>query len=177
MADEMVTPPDLTQPVQALGPQPTPGAPPLFTWEASEYIHHQKPFTWHLGFFAIGAAVAALLYFVLQDWFAVAVVVLMFIALFVYAVRKPDTLRYQISADGIDIGPKHYPYGRFRAFAVMQGAIPNIVLEPLQRFSPPISMYCAPEAVQTIVGHLTKYLPQTEKQSDVIDKLTHYLRF
>jgi hypothetical protein len=150
----------------------------LFSWEASEYIHHQKPLAWHAGFVAVGAAVAGLLYLILRDWFAVAVVVLMFVALFVYAVRKPDTLRYQIGQDGIDIGPKHYDYGRFRAFSVMQGGgIPNIVLDPLQRFSPPISMYCPPEDVQTIVGHLAKFLPQTDKQPDVIDKLTHYLRF
>ena len=151
----------------------------LFNWQASEYIQHQKPAMWYVAFVSVAALVTLGVYLILdQDIFAAIVVALMFIALFVYAVRKPETLAYEINDDGITIGPKHFPYDRFRAFAVMQTTgIPNITFEPLQRFSVPVSMYCAPEDVSKITELLTRFLPRSERQPDFIDKLTHYLRF
>jgi hypothetical protein len=148
------------------------------SWEASEYVQHHKPANWYVGFFAIGIAVSALLYLILQDIFAVGVVALMFVALFVYAVRKPQTLSYAVGPDGLNIGDKHYGYESFRSFSVLETTgVPSIGFEPLQRFSPPISIYCEPAHLDRIVSELAKYLPQADKQPDVIDRLAHYLRF
>jgi hypothetical protein len=42
---------------------------------------------------------------------------------------------------------------------------------------PPISVYFEPQEEATIVELLGRYLPQEDKNQDIIDKLMHKIRF
>jgi hypothetical protein len=148
------------------------------SWEASEYIQHHKPALWYIAFFGIGLVIAGLIYLLLHDWIAISVVVVMFAALFVYGIRKPRTLRYIIHSSGITVGEKSYPFAGFRSFSLTHDqGVPSLTFTPLQRFALPLTVYFAPEDADRIADTLSAHLPYEEHQPDMIDRLSHYLRF
>ncbi len=152
--------------------------PEELSWEASEYIQHHKPTLWYIGFFGIGVVIAGLIYLLLQDWIAITVVVVMFAALFVYGIRKPRTLRYVIHQSGIVVGEKVFPFSGFRSFSLTHDqGVPSITFIPLQRFALPLTVYFAPDDADRIADTLSVHLPYEEHQPDMIDRLSHYLRF
>ena len=148
------------------------------TWEASEYIHHKKSGLWYIALLLAAVILGAILFLVLHDILSIIVLALAVIALGAYAQRKPDVLRYTISDQGLAINERSFSFTEFRSFAVVQdGGIYSIVLDPLRRFMPQISIYFSPDDGQQILDILGRNLPQVEKELDLIDRVTRSLRF
>jgi hypothetical protein len=150
---------------------------PVLSWNASEYVHHEKDPIWFLLF---GAGIAALLsgmYFLLRDVISVIVILLMAVTVMVFANRKPRTLHYELHEDGIVIEGRQYAFRSFKSFSIMQmGIVESIFLEPLERFMPPISIYFDPKDGDIIVNALGNALPARERDPDFVDRLVHRLR-
>jgi len=148
------------------------------SWEASEYLHHDKDYMWMVLLIAVTAFLSAAAYFLLKDLFSVAVIVLLAIAVGIYAYRKPKTLSYQISDDGLHISGRLYPYEQFQSFSIVdEGAVHSIYFEPLKRFMPPISIYYDQENEAHIQEVLSANLPFRQRQLDFTDRLFKRLRF
>ncbi len=148
------------------------------TWEASEYIHHQKSMAWYLALTGATLLLAAILYLILRDVWSLVVMAVMYAAITVYARREPQVLKYSVGAEGIMIGEKHFTYDQFKSFSVMQETgVPSISLDPTQRFMPAVSIYFAPEDGDKIVNELAKFLPHEQKTSSVVDRAMLKLRF
>jgi len=148
-----------------------------FAWQASEYVHHDKGKAWYglLGLVVI--ALLAVAYFTHQ-WLSIAVFAVMAVAVIVYAKKPPRTLTYELSEDGISIDGHDYPFGQFRSFAVMPDLSWHAIdLEPTQRFMPRLTVLFESTDLDAVVGHLSQYLPRVDRQPDVIERLTRYLRF
>lgn len=147
-------------------------------WQASEYIHNEKNFGWYLILFVSTLAVMAVMYLLLKDILSLIVVALMSISLAVYANRKPRLLDYAVNDKGVTIGDKNYSYESFRSFSVMQdGAMENIVLDPLQRLMPPITVYFEQADADRIIDTLSAYLPHEDKELDWVDRFAKRIRF
>jgi len=156
----------------------TPDLPSLFSWEASEYVAHQHGVLWYLTVLGVTAALVAFLVLVLREWLSASVVVLMVIALVIYAHRAPRTLRYSLNQAGILVGAKFYPYGVFRSFALVPSqAFLTIELDPLKRFMPRLAMFIDQKDLDGVAETLEEYLPRAERKADVIDRLSHKLKF
>src|SRR5687767_323629 len=117
-------PPD--DPVVPHTPPPPPSPPDApnvsndgssFSWEASEYVEHDRTMLWYIVLGAVTLALVVFSILVLKEWLSALVVVLMAVAIGVYARRKPGVLKYQLSDSGVKIGEKVYPYDEFRSFA------------------------------------------------------------
>jgi len=154
------------------------GAPEVaFSWQASEYVHHQKSVGWYLSL-AGGVMVLMVAAALLKLWLYIGVFLVMGIAVSVYARKPPRTMTYELSSQGIHIDGKLYPFAAFRSF----GVIPDeewhsIDLEPTKRFSPRVILLFNTEDLDSIVGHLELHLPRADRQLDMIERLTRYLRF
>jgi len=151
---------------------------PEASWTASEYVHHQKAAGWYimLGLGTLG--LAALIYLVTRDWITFGTIVVVAGSFGFFASRQPRTLNYRIDSSGIAIGEKLYPYNHLRTFSIQQeGAIKNILLIPVKRFMPAISLYYPPEQENEIFETLSSYLPHEERRADPIDRLMHHVRF
>lgn len=156
---------------------PEVGAEPV-SWEASEYIHHQKDFLWFAGFLAIAAVLVALSIFLIKSWTFTALIVVMAVAVIVFALRPPRTLRYTISRQGLQINEKAYSMHDFRAFGVVQdGPLYSIILIPTKRFMPSVSLYFPQELGERIVDTLGSLVPMETVKLDAIDRLVRKLRF
>ena len=162
-----------TQPSQPLVPSES-----EVTWTASEFIARHKGITWYL-VLVLGAVVAsALIYLLTRDFITVGAVVGAVVLFGVAAARKPRVLTYHMNESGLAIGEKFYPYTLFKSFSVMEeDAFSSIMLLPLKRFMPPLSLYYEPGDEEHIVAILAHYLPMENRPADAVDRLMKHVRF
>jgi hypothetical protein len=148
------------------------------SWTASEFVSHQKNSGWYLLLGIAGIVGAAIVYLLTRDVISTVTIVIVIIILGIFATRKPRTLQYQLTSQGMQIGEKSYPYNLFKSFSVIEeGAISSVMLMPLKRFMPPISVYYDPKDEQKIADLLTSYLPYEERNKDMVDRFMNKIRF
>lgn len=153
-------------------------------WKASEYIHHEKSSSWYFGLIGGVILVGVILYLVNNDLSSIgtitsyAVLVAMTAATIVYANRKPQTLEYHLDSEALTIGSREYLLDDFRSFSVFQeGKAPSVVLAPLKRFMPPVSVYYDQKDEEAIITILANVLPHEENEPDFVDQLIRKIRF
>lgn len=148
-----------------------------FSWQASEYVHHHKGTVWYAILFGVTAVLVGVVIW-LKLWMSILAFVAMAGAIVVYARKPPRTLMYELTPTGITIEGKVYPFTIFRSFGVLPGDDWHTIdLEPSKRFVPRISVLFTDEDFDEIVGHLELHLPRIDRQPDVIERFTRYLRF
>ncbi|MBA3758552.1 hypothetical protein H0X10_02890 [Candidatus Saccharibacteria bacterium] len=147
-------------------------------WTASEYIAHEKGANWY---FILGAVViifAVFVYLLTQELVSTVVIIIMGAAFGAFAMRKPQELKYRLDNNALHVGARSYLYSQFKSFTVVEeGVIHSIMLMPLQRFMPPLSVYYAPEDEDKIAEALSSYLPYEDRKQDFVDKLMRRIRF
>lgn len=147
------------------------------SWQASEYIHHQKRPLWYVILFM---AVALLLVagILTHQWSGLVVLAAMTAAVVVYSNKPPRTLNYSLTNDGIVIESKFYEYAQFKSFAVISDvAWHSIDLDPVKRFAPRLTILFGDDDLDSIVEALSKELPRVDRQPDVIERATRFLKF
>lgn len=170
-------------PTAPLTPEPTeqpltvPEVEPIH-WSATEYIHHEKNGLWFVLFALVVLALIVLSIFVIKSYTFTALIVVMAIAVVVFARRPPHPIDYTLSGDqGLYVGERLYPYRDFKSFALIQdGEHHSVLLIPTKRFSPGVSVYFPEEAGEQIVDLLGARLPMETRKMDLIDILVRKLR-
>jgi hypothetical protein len=148
------------------------------SWTASEYVAHDKSPGWYALVVLAALVLAAIIFLLTKDKISTGVVVAVGIAFAGYGARKPRQLQYVLNDSGLSIGDKHYGWGHFRSFAVIdEGAFSNILFMPLKRFSPLITVYYDPKDEAKIMPLLSDRLPMEDRDHDVVDRLMHRIRF
>ncbi|HEX9679483.1 MAG TPA: hypothetical protein VGA08_02585 [Candidatus Saccharimonadales bacterium] len=150
----------------------------VVTWEASEYIHHQKSSSWFLILAGGTLVVSAALYLLIKDIFSVIVLILMAVALAVFGARRPEVRRYSLSQNGLSIGDRDFALDDFRSYSVMQeGALLSITFQPIKRFMIPVTIYFSPQDAGSIGSILESMLPHEDHGPDLVDRLMRIIRF
>lgn len=153
---------------------------PLFepiSWEASEYIDHQRDGLWFLGFGVITLLLALFSVFIMHNYFFTVLIVVMAAALFIYTKRPPRILRYTLSDSGLHIGQAFHSYNEYRSFGLIEdGALYAIKLLPVARFGQDIMVYFSEEQGEEIVDIFGSFLPMEQLQLDMADRLLRRLR-
>jgi len=148
-----------------------------FDWQASEYVQHNKGVGWYTGLVA-GIVILSVIAALLQYWLEIAALVVMGVAIVVYARRPPRTLTYELTPKGIIVDGKEYPFTEFRSFGVITDEDWHTIdLIPTKRFSPPMGILFGDGDFDTIIGHLELHLPRVDRDPDVVERLTKLLRF
>ena len=150
----------------------------VLTWEASEFVHHEKSGMWFLALIAVAAVLLTFDYFVVQSWTFGILIVVMTLAAGVITRRPPRTLSYSLSAQGIHVDQKFFSFHDFRAFGIVQeNAFYSVRLIPNRRFMPMVSVFFPTELGERIVDVLGETLPMEHIERDPIDKLVEKIRF
>lgn len=174
-ADSPSTPAPASDAVPAPGRQPHAAE---LEWQASDAALHQKPAGWLAMLIGGGLVVAILVYLLTRDALSAGAIALAALMLGVYSARKPQSLRYRLDAGGITIGQKHYTYGQFRSFSVVdEGAAGNVELMPLKRFMPMLTLNYTHDIEEDVVSFLADRLPMETHKRDAMDMLIRKLRF
>jgi len=148
------------------------------SWTASEYIAHNKGAAWFAGLGAALLVFIIIVFIISRDVLTSVMLAVAGITFGVFAARQPRTLQYTIDSHGIKIGEKSYPYNEFKSFDITEdGQLPAILLMPLKRFLPPITVFYDQNEEEAILGALSNYLPHQEHQPDAVDRLMRRIRF
>lgn len=148
------------------------------TWMAEEYIPTEKGPWWFVVFGLIVIGLIAVDYFFLRSWTFSILVVVMATTVIVLAKRPPRQITYALSSSqGLSVGEKNYKLEEFKAFGVLQDDEElSIMLIPVKRFAPGVSVYFPEEAGEKIVDILGQSLPMEPLKLDFIDKLVRKIR-
>ncbi len=148
-----------------------------YTWQASEYIFHEKSASWYLLLWvAVAIMCGGLAFF--KQWLSIAVVIAMAFAVLIYSRKQPRTLSYTLDQRGISIDGKEQPYNAFRSFSILEEvAWHEIDLEPARRFVPRLTLLCESDDIPVIEEILSNHLPRADRELDWIERLAKYIRF
>ncbi len=147
-------------------------------WTASEFIAHHKSGGWFVAAAVALVLAVALVYVLTRDIVAAVMLAIAGILFGVFSARPPRVLEYAVTDKGIQIGQRFFPYDELKSFAVSdEGPLPSILLIPLKRFLPPITVFYERQAEDSIINVLSSYLPFEHKPPDVVDKLMARIRF
>jgi hypothetical protein len=145
-------------------------------WTASEYIHEDRNWTWFVLFAIVVIGLIALSWY-WQLWTFAVLVVVMAAALLVYINRQPRDIEYTLSIDqGLYVGEKLYHFNDFKSFGLIQDrGSHSIMLIPVKRFEPGVSVYFPDEVGEKIVDILGSRLPMQETKLDAFDIIVRKL--
>ena len=171
----------MTPPGVAPNPEPQPPVETdasVLSWQASEYVHHEKQGMWFAGL-AGGAVILILIaIFLISSWTFAILVAVMAIALAVFAVRPPRIMSYELSNSGIKVNEKDFRYRDFRYFGILEeGPLYSAQLVSAKRFMPTVTVYFPAEYGEAIVDTLGAHIPMHQVEPDLIDTLMRRLRF
>ncbi len=148
------------------------------SWEASESVHHEKDAIWFVGVLIVTALFSLLSIFVLKSWTFSILIVVMAVALIVFAKRPPRVMQYQMTQQGIDVNGRHHSFHEFRGFGVIQdGSFHYVSLLPIKSFMPAMDVYFPEEYGESIVDMLGSQMPMQTIKPDLLDAVTRQLRF
>jgi len=148
------------------------------TWQASEFIHHEKSIMWFIVLF-VGAILLLLIDVVfVKSWTFGVLIVVLALGMALLGRRPPRTLHYALTSQGVRIEDKLYSFHDFHAFGVVQeSALYSLRLVPNKRFMPMVSLYFPPDQGEQIVDMVGSVLPMEHIDRDPIDKIVEKIRF
>lgn len=146
-------------------------------WQAQEYIQHDKGYLWFVIFAAAFLVLMAIAILFIKSITFNILVPVMAVALYVYVNRPPRMIDYTLSRKGLHINDALYPFADFKGFGVVHdGKEYSVLLLPVKRFKPGVSVYFPEEAGEAIVDMLGARLPMQELHLDVVDRIIRKLR-
>lgn len=172
-------PPEQPQPLYQAEPsqQPTEQAAYEFSWQSVEYIHRPKGAGWIVGLVIVALALGAFAYW-LHAWTFIALILVMTIAFGVVAYRHPRTLHFKLSQTAVEIDGQVYPLSRFRSYGLLlEEDLFTLVLVPVKRFRPSITLFFHEAEAQQIVGIMSSHLPKEDIHVQWIENLLHSVGF
>lgn len=150
----------------------------LVNWSASEFVAYKKTAGWYFMILLGLVGISGLIYVLTGDVISTVSTILIGALFLGFASRQPRVLNYQISTKGITVGDRNYAFNTIKSFAVIdEGNLHSIMLIPVQRFMPSVSIYFDPQDEDHIVETLGDFLPHEDRKQDPIDRLMHRIRF
>ena len=145
-------------------------------WQAPEYMQaHRSPW-WFIGFWTVVVLLMVVAVVLIKSWSFAILIPAMAAALTIYSHRPPRQLSYVLSSKGLYINEKLHPMSEFKSFGVLrQESLPSVMLIPVKRFRPGLTVYFPVEAGEQIVDLLGSRIPMQDIQLDFFDKLIHQL--
>jgi len=147
-------------------------------WSANEFIYREKSSSWFVAFIVVVVALILSDIFLLKSYTFSILVLVMAAAVVVFSRRPPRVIDYALSGNhGLYIGEKLYHFNDFKAFGVIQDdGYNSIMLIPIKRFSPGVSVYFPQEVGEQIVDIFGARLPMQNVKLDALDIIVKKLR-
>lgn len=145
-------------------------------WQAPEYIQDHRSAWWFIGFWAVVIVFMVVAVVLIKSWSFAILIPAMAAALTIYSHRPPRQISYVLSDKGLYINEKLHPMTEFKSFGVVQGeSLPSVMLIPVKRFRPGLTVHFPAEAGEAIVDMLGSRIPVQEIKLDFFDKLIKQL--
>jgi len=152
-------------------------------WSALEYEEKEKSkdWFWALGIIVVTSSIAAIIF---NDYFFAALLIISGILLGFFAVKKPETIFYELNNKGLRIGNRLYPYENIKSFWVQVEQPEQVNVKPLlfihsERFFMPIITIPIVETLAEEIHSifLSKNIAEVEMKEHPSDKIMEILGF
>lgn len=149
----------------------------LKSWNAPEFTFTNKPVGWYALLALFFIAMIGLAIFT-KKYLTIGLLVLMCVALVIYAQRKPRTLNYTITTHGVYVGEKSYHFDSFSSFYEISDYGQRVFeLVPSKQFGTLVSLPIQEGEERSIEDLLGSVLPKVPPRNDLIDRLLRAMRF
>jgi hypothetical protein len=157
---------------------PNSSEPTIFSWSAPEFIEHHKTVKWFVALALIFIVIIAGVFLLTKSVFPVIMLALIGLIFGIIAARKPRIIEYFISLHGVKLGNRFVSYSEFKSFnAVRQFNLGSIILNPLKRFMPPVTINYDLSIEDKVIALISDYLPMTAPSDDPVEILMRKIRF
>lgn len=147
------------------------------SWKAIETVPQTRGVFWYISFSVAVIALMALAIFVFKSISFAMLIPVMAAAVILLTTRKQHDITYSISSKGVYVGDKLHDFSEFRGFGVIQDNVyPSVILLPVQRFSPGLTLYFDESMGESIVDILGARLPMQEVKPDSLEKLIRLIK-
>ena len=151
--------------------------PDTVSWVAKEYIAAEKNTVWYIGLAVVVVSVIVLDIFVLKAWTVSFLILAIAAVLIAMSVRPSRDINYKLTQKGLYIGEQFYDFADYKAFGVTHDGKENsILLIPVKRFRPGLSVYFPVESGEQIVDLIGQKLSMQEIKLDFVDQMVRMLR-
>ncbi len=147
-----------------------------FEWRAPEFEKYEKSAGWFIAVGLIGLIVFTIALFMENFIFAFIVVLAIFIV-FVYALKEPRIIQFEINDEGITIDGRLHPYEDFKSFWIFSSPSIALSVKSKRLFTPLIKIPLADQAPVKVRQELTRFVPEEKQEESLIDTLSRYLKF
>lgn len=153
------------------------------SWSALEYEEKERStdWFWALGIIIVTSSIASIIF---NNYFFAVLLILAGILLGFFAVKKPDTIIYELNEKGLQIRNRLYPYENIKSFYVQIDPTGETKLKPMlfihseRIFMPiisiPIENYMA-EEIHSIL--FSQNIPEVEMKEHPSEKIMEILGF
>jgi len=90
----------------------------LASWRVPEFEKHQRSIIWYIGFGLLGTALLIYAFWTMNFLFALIIIIAAFVV-YIQEKTEPRQVKFLISAKGIKIGKKFYPYKDINKFWIL----------------------------------------------------------
>ena len=147
------------------------------SWQALENVSEPRGSVWYIVFSLVSIGLLALAIFLFKSVTFAILIPIMAIAVIVMARRNPQPIQYSISPKGVYVADRLYDFSEFRSFGVIQdSAGPYIMMLPVKRFSPGVTLYFDEKDGEKIVDMLGARLSLQDIQPDGLEKFIRFIR-
>ncbi|MDD5720995.1 MAG: hypothetical protein PHT16_00910 [Candidatus Pacebacteria bacterium] len=152
-------------------------------WSALEYEEKDRTsdWFWALGIIVVTSSIASIIF---ENYFFAALIILAGILLGFFAIKKPDTITYELNQKGLIIRNRLYPFENIKSFWVQLGEHPEAGIKPIlfihseRAFMPILSIPIAEAIAEDIHSiMLSKNIPEVEMKEHASEKIMEALGF
>ena len=152
-------------------------------WSALEYEEKDRSpdWFWALGVIVVTSSIAAIIF---ENYFFAVLLTLSGILLGFFAIKKPDTITYELNRKGLIIRNRLYPYENIKSFWIQLDTYPQTHLKPIlfihteRVFMPVISIPIDGVIAQDIHSiMLSKNIAEVEMKEHASEKIMEILGF
>lgn len=141
-------------------------------WQAPEYVQERRSPWWFIWFWIVAVVLMIVALFIVKSVTFAVLIPVMAAALMLYSHRPPHELGYVLSDKGLYINEKLHPMSEFRSFGILtEDALPGLMLIPVKRFRPGLTVHFPPDYGEAIVDFLGSRLPMQELKLDFFDRI------
>ena len=144
-------------------------------WSVVEYEEKERSadWFWALGIIIVAGSIAAIIF---GDFFFAILLVVGGACLAMFAVRKPETITYELDREGLKIKGQLYPYKNIKSFFVRVDENPALFIRTRRIFMPIISTVIhTVSPVQIRETMLANDVPEEEMKEHASEKIMERL--
>lgn len=147
------------------------------TWSALEYEEKTRSndWFWALGIIIVAGSITSIIF---ANYFFAALLIISGVLLGFFAVKKPETVQYELNDKGLKIKTRLYPYGKIKAFYVQTENNPLLFIKSERFFMPILSMpieYMQTDNIRDLF--LRKEVLEEKMVEHPYEKIMEYLGF